>query len=124
MSKERLSKLQREILTAVLKLDNERKNDQLYKDNAGVRYSEVYKEVRRKLLKSEPLKTYFNCIVEYWPDESLQVSFSRSIRNLRKKGFLKLYVRDKKEPWIYQNNKGKCYMPEIVVTSKILNVNS
>lgn len=90
MSKERISKLQKNILSSLLE------------DNSG-EYSVIYEKVRKKMLthwdwledktvtgKEKVIYAQLGTSRENYYDSSLKSSFSRSIRNLQHKGLVRL----------------------------------
>ena len=90
MNKERLSKLQKNILLSLL-------------ENRRGEYSVVYEKVRKKMLtlydwlkdetlpaKAKVLYAQIGSPRESYDDASLKCSFSRSIRNLQDKGLVRL----------------------------------
>jgi len=90
MNKERLSRLQKNILLSLL-------------ENSGGYYSAVYERVRKRILahydwvkdetlpaKAKVLYAQLGSSREIYYDDSLKCSFSRSIRNLRDKDLVRL----------------------------------
>jgi len=116
MSKERLSKLQKSILLSIKEVKDEREKTEY----PWIWYDDVYKKAREKygikedtLEDDTPIARALIRSINPDPifyDRDFKSSFSRSIRNLEKKGLVTLDRTQSKEYWENRELKSYEYM--------------